>query len=333
MRHLSTSSSLRRIAVSVGEPAGIGPDVALAAAQHECWDSELVLIADKEMLQARAALLALDVSLVGYDPATPRPSGNGVLSFLHEPVLHRVEPSVPDSANAPAVLNALRRAALGCIEGEFDALVTAPVNKAVISNSGTPFLGHTEYLAELSGVERVVMLLAAKQLRVALETTHLPLSAVPSTISRDSILQTLRIMHADLSGKFGIEKPRISVLGLNPHAGEDGHLGKEELDIIIPAIEIARNEGIDASGPWPADTAFNQKLVNKTDAFLAMYHDQGLPVLKYASFGTAVNITLGLPFIRCSVDHGTAFDIAGTGEADASSFDEAIRTALTLIGA
>ncbi|MFK7830540.1 MAG: 4-hydroxythreonine-4-phosphate dehydrogenase PdxA [Congregibacter sp.] len=329
MRPLSTSSKLPRLAISAGEPAGIGPDTVLVNAQAD-WPAELVVIADRDMLESRARLLNLKVRLRDYDPASPRASVSGSISLIHEPLAVPSQVAIPDTRNAAGVLRALRRGADGCQSGEFDALVTAPINKAVINDSGTAFSGHTEFLAELTGAKHVVMLLTAKALRVALATTHLPLSQVPSAITTESLLGTLRIIHRDLVDRFAISAPRISVLGLNPHAGEGGHLGHEDAEVVAPAIEAAQAEGIRASGPWPADTAFNRKLLKETDAYLAMYHDQGLPVLKYASFGAAVNVTLGLPIIRCSVDHGTAFDVAGTGKADSSSLAEAIGTALEM---
>lgn len=328
-RPLSISNSIPRIAISAGEPAGIGPDVVLAAARRD-WPAELVVIADRQMLEARAALLGLDVQLVDYDATTERASSTGTLAILHEPLDSEARPGVAETRNAAGVLAALKRATEGCLSGEFAAMVTAPVNKAVISDSGVPFSGHTEYLAELTGTDQVVMLLAAGKLRVALATTHIPLSAVPAAITQSLLVDVLRVMHADLYEKFGIDSPKISVLGLNPHAGEGGHLGMEDIDVIAPAIAQVKAEGIEASGPWPADTAFNKRLSEQTDAYLAMYHDQGLPVLKYASFGAAVNITLGLPIVRTSVDHGTAFDLAGTGKADSSSFFAAIDSALEL---
>ena len=304
--------------------------MALAASQRD-WPAELVLIADQDMLKARAELLGLSPNFVDYDPAVPRASVAGSLSLLHEPLAATVTPGQALSENAVGVLAALHRATLGCLSGEFDAVVTAPVNKAVIANSGVPFSGHTEYLAQLTGAGQVVMLLAAKTLRVALATTHIPLAAVPAAITQTLLLDVLRVMNADLKSKFGIARPRISVLGLNPHAGEGGHLGMEDIDVITPALAQAASEGMHVSGPWPADTAFNSRLGAQTDAYLAMYHDQGLPVLKYASFGAAVNITLGLPIIRTSVDHGTAFDLAGSGDADPSSFFAAIESSLELI--
>jgi 4-hydroxythreonine-4-phosphate dehydrogenase len=319
-----------RIAVSAGEPAGIGPDIVLAAvAGGVDAGADLVVIADRSMLERRAALLGLKLSFVDGDDAGA--AGNGpTVRVLHEPLAAEVVPGKGDPRNAAGVLAALRRTAEGCLAGDFDAMVTAPVNKAVIADSGVPFSGHTEYLAELTHTPQVVMLLAAGALRVALATTHLPLAAVPAAVGRAPLLDILRILNNELQRRFAIAAPRISVLGLNPHAGEGGHLGTEDDAIIAPAIRAALAEGIDASGPWPADTAFNTTLAEKTDAYLAMYHDQGLPVLKFASFGAAVNITLGLPLIRTSVDHGTAFDIAGTGRADGGSFKAAVDLAVEL---
>jgi 4-hydroxythreonine-4-phosphate dehydrogenase len=320
-----------RIAVSAGEPAGIGPDIVLAAAAQETdAGADLIVIADRAMLERRAQLLGLTLSFAAWDDPDAGAGDGRTVRVLHEPLAAEVTPGKGDPRNAAGVLGALRRAAEGCLAGDFDAMVTAPVNKAVIADSGVPFSGHTEYLAELTGTPQVVMLLAAGTLRVALATTHLPLAAVPAAVSRAPLLEILRILHGDLRRRFAIDAPRISVLGLNPHAGEGGHLGHEDDAIIAPAIRAAQAEGIDASGPWPADTAFNRALAEKTDAYLAMYHDQGLPVLKYASFGAAVNITLGLPLIRTSVDHGTAFDIAGTGRADGGSFKAALDLAIEL---
>ena len=324
-----TSNKMLRLAVSAGDPSGVGPDVVVAAASGE-WDSELVVFGDGDMLKERADLLGLPLNLETYDPAVSRRSGNGTLSLIHTPLNEPAKPGVAQVANADVVVDVLRACAKGCMEGDFDAMVTAPVNKAVISDSGTPFSGHTEFLAELTGAEKVVMLLASGDLRVALATTHIPLRQVADAIDEDELVDVLRVMNADLKAKFGLSEPRISVLGLNPHAGEGGHLGMEDIEVVGPAIEAARNSGVNAVGPLPADTAFNAKLRETTDAYLAMYHDQGLPVLKYASFGAAVNITLGLPIIRTSVDHGTAFDIAGTGKASAASFIEAVRVAESL---
>jgi 4-hydroxythreonine-4-phosphate dehydrogenase len=282
------------------------------------------------MLSARAALLGKSIRCDDYDSTNTQSSARGSLSVLHTPLAVPSTPGKADTRNASGVLKALDQCIDGCVSGEFAAMVTAPVNKAVISDSGVAFSGHTEYLAERTGTDQVVMLLAAGDLRVALASTHVPLRAVPETINTALLLRILRVMDAELRRKFGIAKPRISVLGLNPHAGEGGHLGHEDAEVIAPAINAALDVGIDASGPWPADTAFNQRLRERSDAYLAMYHDQGLPVLKYASFGAAVNITLGLPIVRTSVDHGTALELAGTGTADPGSFIAAIESAVQI---
>ena len=281
-------------------------------------------------------MLGLSCSFVGYEEylnngLAEASSKSHLIPVLDVPLPVPCEPGKTNSANAPYVLEALTRGAVGCIDGEFSALVTAPIHKAIINESGIAFSGHTEFLANLSNVEHVVMLLAAKELRVALATTHLPLSAVPAAITRELVEGTLKLIHDEFVTKFAIAQPRISVLGLNPHAGEDGHLGREEIEVIEPAIGKARANGINATGPWPADTAFNPGLMSETDVYLAMFHDQGLPVLKYASFGSAVNITLGLPFTRISVDHGTALDLAGTGRASAASMREATRQACSFV--
>jgi len=319
-----------RIAITPGEPAGIGPDVTLAVAGR-AWDAELVAIAAPAMLASRARELGLDIELLPFSPQTPPVS--------HRPGSLRVQPvalAAPvrsgqlDPANAAAVLDALRGAVSGCQNGLFQAMVTGPVQKSVINDAGIPFVGHTEFLAAQTGTPRVVMMLATPELRVALATTHLPLRDVPAAITRDSLETTLRILHTDLRDRFGIAQPRIAVLGLNPHAGEGGHLGREELDTLNPVIEARRAAGLRLQGPLPADTAFNRAVLDHCDAVLAMYHDQGLPVLKYAGFGRAVNIPLGLPFIRTSVDHGTALDLAGSGRADPGSMQQALATALAL---
>ena len=318
------------VAVTAGDPAGIGPDIVLALARRD-WPVPLVAIADRDCLAARAARLGMDLHFDDYRPGTARaPSAAGRLCVYHRPLPQPVNAGTPDPGNAPAVLDWLRCAVRGCEAGDFAAMVTAPVSKAVIADSGTPFSGHTEYLAQLTGCDRVVMLLAAGELRVALATTHLPLSAVPAAITRESLRATLRILHAGLRRQFGLEAPRIAVLGLNPHAGESGRLGREEIDTIAPVIGELRGEGLELHGPLPADTAFAAVHHAPADAYLAMYHDQGLPVLKYAGFGHAVNITLGLPIIRSSVDHGTAFDIAGSGRADPESLFTAVESALDM---
>ncbi len=323
--------TLPRIAISTGDPAGVGPDVVLTALQDP-WPAELVVIADQDLLAQRAELLSIEVHLQSAPDSvqTPQPHTPGSVRVQHQPLATAVTPGLGEPRNAAGTLKALDQAIDGCRNGSFQAMVTAPVNKAVISDSGVPFSGHTEYLAEETGTEQVVMLLTGGDLRVALATTHIPLKAVPNAINTELLTTILHTMHRDLQSKFTLTAPRISVLGLNPHAGEGGHLGHEDSAIIAPAIAQAQAMGIQASGPWPADTAFNTRLRKETDAYLAMYHDQGLPVLKYASFGAAVNVTLGLPIVRTSVDHGTAYDLAGTGNADDSSFRAALQLAIDL---
>ncbi len=321
---------ISRIAITPGEPAGIGPDIALAVAQKP-WDAELVAICDPSLLRDRANLLGLDITLetidLTQDPAQHRP---GTLKVLPVPLAVPCQLGHLDPRNASSVVLSLHAAVEGCLNGDFAAMVTGPVQKSVINDAGIPFSGHTELLAEATGTARVVMMLATGSLRVALATTHLPLRAVPDAITADLLAETLTILHADLRTRFGIAAPRIAVLGLNPHAGEGGHLGSEEIDVIIPTLERLRASGMHLQGPLPADTAFNPKVLEHCDAVFAMYHDQGLPVLKHAGFGEAVNITLGLPIIRTSVDHGTALDLAGTGRATAGSLAAAIRQAILL---
>jgi 4-hydroxythreonine-4-phosphate dehydrogenase len=293
-----------RIALTSGEPAGVGPELCVRVAREPC-DAELVVIGDR--------------SLVAGAPRVE-----------HVPLARPVTPGRLDSGNARYVLAVLDRALAGCLSGEFDAMVTAPVQKSVINDAGVAFTGHTEYLAERSSIEHVVMMLVGGGLRVALATTHLPLAEVARAISADSLGKTLRVLDRDLRQRFRIARPRILVAGLNPHSGEAGHLGREDIEVIAPAIAAARAAGIDTSGPLPADTLFVPERLKGADAVLAMYHDQGLPVLKYASFGRGVNITLGLPFIRTSVDHGTALDLAGSGRADPGSLREALQLAIQL---
>lgn len=292
------------VALTSGEPAGIGPELCVRVA-HELQDAEVVVLGDRSLL-------------------------TGCPRVEHIPLARAAVPGRLDAANAPYVLALLDRAIDGCIKGEFDAMVTAPVQKSIINDAGIPFTGHTEYLAARAGVQQEVMMLVGGGMRVALATTHLPLAQVSANISRDSLLRILRVIDRDLRRRFGIAQPRIVVSGLNPHSGEGGHLGTEERDIIGPAIAAAAAEGIAASGPLPADTLFLPERLAEADCVLAMYHDQGLPVLKHAAFGKAVNVTLGLPFVRTSVDHGTALDIAGTGKADAGSLVEAVRLAVEL---
>ena len=324
-----------RLAITAGEPAGIGPELLLAIAR-EPSPAALVAIGDRDMLAARAEAVpgAGSVTLEPFDPAAPpSPHVPGCLPVLHVPLARPAQPGRLDPLNAAAVLATLDAAVDGCRDGRFAAMVTAPVQKSVIADAGFAFSGHTEYLAARCGVARVVMLLVAGTLRVALATTHLPLAAVPAAITAELLTATLEILHRDLRGRFGIDAPRIAVLGLNPHAGEGGHLGREEIDVIIPVLDALRAEGLDLAGPLPADTAFTPRALAGEDAVLAMYHDQGLPVLKHAGFGEAVNVTLGLPIVRTSVDHGTALDLAGTGKADAGSLRAAVRLAAELAGA
>ncbi|MGC9457759.1 MAG: 4-hydroxythreonine-4-phosphate dehydrogenase PdxA [Halothiobacillaceae bacterium] len=317
-----------RIAVTPGEPAGIGIDLA-AALRPDTFPVELVLVANADLLNERAASLGKPLSLEAHDPAAdPVP---GALRVLDVPLNHPARPGHVDPANAEYVLDCLRQAADGCLSGMFDAMVTGPVHKGVINDAGIPFTGHTEFLAERTG-GRPVMMLAAGDLRVALATTHLPLRAVADAISSESLDYILRQLHRELTERLGIEAPRILVAGLNPHAGEGGHLGDEELRIIGPLLERLRGEGMEVHGPLPADTLFTPRHLERADAVLAMYHDQGLPVLKHVGFGRAVNITLGLPIVRTSVDHGTALDLAGTGRADPGSFHEAIEMAIRFAG-
>ena len=321
-----------RIAITPGEPAGIGPDILLAVAQGS-WHAELVAVADPDLLQARAALLDLPLELLPLDlAAAPRPHTPGTLRLLPVALATPCRPGQLDPRNAPYVVATLQQAVDGCLRGDFSAMVTAPVQKSVINDAGIPFSGHTEFLAAATGTPRVVMMLATPAMRVALATTHLPLAAVPAAITRELLLETLDILVRDLAGKFGLAQPRVAVLGLNPHAGEGGHMGREEIDTIIPALEQLRARGMQLLGPLPADTAFNPKVLQQCDAVFAMYHDQGLPVLKYAGFGNAINITLGLPIVRTSVDHGTALDLAGSGKADAGSLAQALTHAIGMSG-
>ena len=320
--------ALPRIAVTAGEPAGIGPDLicALAATGHA---AELIIIGDPELLANRAALLGCEVSIREYDPeATPQPAQAGELLVAPVALPAPCTAGSLNPDNGPYVLQTLQRAADGCLQGEFSGVVTTPVQKSTIAESGTPFSGHTEFFAEQCGTALPVMLLCADNLRVALVTTHLALTDVPKAITAERVGTITRTLHKDLQRLFGIAEPRIAVLGLNPHAGESGQLGREEIDIIIPTLDALRDAGLNLIGPLPADTAFNQDKLTGFDAVLAMYHDQGLPVLKHAGFGKAVNVTLGLPIVRTSVDHGTALDLAGSGLADAGSMRAALQLAI-----
>ncbi len=316
-----------RLIVTTGEPAGVGPDLALAAALAD-WPSELVFAGDPNLLSARASLLGLRLTLsIWQGDAPPAPHRAGTLPVLPVSLARAVEPGRPDPANARYVLDLLDAAAERCLAGRFDAMVTAPVQKSTINDAGIPFRGHTEYLAAKGGGAHPVMLLVAGRLRVALATTHLPLAEVPRAITRESLERTAVVLDRGLREDFAIPAPRILVCGLNPHAGEGGHLGREEIEIIRPAVESLAARGLAVAGPVPADTAFTPGSLERADAVLAMYHDQGLPVIKHSGFGGAVNVTLGLPFRRASVDHGTALDLAGTGRADPGSLFEAIRLA------
>jgi 4-hydroxythreonine-4-phosphate dehydrogenase len=319
-----------RIVVTTGEPAGVGPELSLAAALLD-WPCEIVFAGDPDLLAERALLLGLPLKPAEWRAgASPRAHRAGTLPVLAAKLARPALPGHPDPANARYVLATLDAAAEGCLAGRFAAMVTAPVQKSAINDAGIAFQGHTEYLAAKAGGAHPVMLLVAGRLRVALATTHLPLAEVPHRLTRETLGRTLGVLDAGLRESLGIAKPRILVCGLNPHAGEGGHLGREEIDVIGPSLEAARAQGIDASGPVPADTAFTPASLAGADAVLAMYHDQGLPVIKYAGFGHAVNVTLGLPFHRASVDHGTALDLAGTGRADPGSLFAAIRLAQTL---
>jgi len=318
------------IAVTPGEPAGIGPDLLLALAARGL-EQPLVALACPRLLAGRARRLGLAIRLDELTPgrAPPAPAP-GRLAVWPVPLPAAVEPGRPDPANARTLLAALDLAVEGCLDGRFAALVTGPLSKAVINDAGIAFSGHTEYLAARCGALHPVMLLAGGGMRVALATTHLPLRAVADALDQSRVESVLRVLDRDLRARFGIDRPRILVLGLNPHAGESGHLGDEEVRVIAPVLSRLRAEGMTLDGPLPADTAFTPQRLSRADAVLAMYHDQGLPVLKHASFGLAVNITLGLPIVRSSVDHGTAYDLAGTGRADAGSLREAIRCAAAL---
>ena len=320
-----------RVVITPGEPAGVGPDLVIALAQ-QAWPAELVVCADPALLLERAALLQLPLSLREYQPdVSAQPQAEKTLTILPIKLHSKALPGQLDVNNGAYVVDTLARACDGCLSGEFAALITGPVHKGIINDSGVPFTGHTEFFAERSHRDRVVMMLATEELRVALATTHLPLLDVPAAITPQTLTEVITILDHDLRTKFGIDEPQIYVCGLNPHAGEGGHMGREEIDVIIPTLESLRQQGIHLIGPLPADTLFQPKYLEHADAVLAMYHDQGLPVLKYQGFGRAVNITLGLPFIRTSVDHGTALDLAATGIADVGSFRTALNLAIKMI--
>jgi 4-hydroxythreonine-4-phosphate dehydrogenase len=330
LRRDQESLKTKRLVVTTGEPAGIGPELALAAALTD-WPAELVFAGDPDLLAARAQSLGLRLTPSAWQPdAPPAPHREGTLPVLAARLAREVVAGHPDPANARYVLALLDAAAEGCLAGRFDAMVTAPVQKATINDAGIPFPGHTEYLAAKAAGTHPVMLLVAGRLRIALATTHLPLAEVPRAITRESLERTALVLDRGLREDFRIAAPRILVCGLNPHAGEGGHLGREEIEVIAPAVAALAAQGLAVTGPVPADTAFTPHSLERADVVLAMYHDQGLPVIKHAGFGNAVNVTLGLPFRRVSVDHGTALDLAGTGRADPGSLFEAIRLAARL---
>ena len=323
-------NKILRLALTPGEPAGIGPDLVVTLAQQP-HPHELIAVADPALLTARAQQLGLSITLETFDANTSaQPHQPGRLKVLPVALHNSVATGHLDKHNAAYVLETLRQATLGCMAGNFDALITAPVHKGIINDAGIKFSGHTEFLAELTHTPQVVMMLATPGLRVALATTHLPLREVADAITAPLLEEVIRILQRDLIEKFGIATPRIFVCGLNPHAGEGGHLGHEDDLIIAPVLEKLRGEGMQLIGPLPADTLFVPKYLDHADAVLAMYHDQGLPVLKHKGFGNAVNVTLGLPIIRTSVDHGTALELAGTGKADSGSLSYAITTAIEM---
>ncbi|WP_251358182.1 4-hydroxythreonine-4-phosphate dehydrogenase PdxA [Kangiella sp. TOML190] len=323
-----------RILLTAGEPAGIGPEILVKIAQ-EPFDAELIACADAELLTQTAKELGLPLQLIPFEANTPpRTQQPSQIKIIEVPLSQQSIAGQLNRANADYVLNTLRIAAQMALDSQVNAIVTGPVHKGIINDAGIAFSGHTEFFADKAGVEKVVMMLATEGLRVALATTHLPLSQVPKAITPQLLEEVITIICHEMKFKFGLEKPRIMVLGLNPHAGENGHLGREELDILIPTLEALREKlAAELIGPIPADTGFNPKLLADTDCVLAMYHDQGLPVLKYKGFGNAINITLGLPFIRTSVDHGTGLDIAGQNLADIGSMRYAINSTIDLIKA
>ncbi|MFW1677463.1 4-hydroxythreonine-4-phosphate dehydrogenase PdxA [Pontibacter sp. JAM-7] len=314
----------RRLVITAGEPAGIGPDLCIQIAQQG-HPHELIVIADPQLIRDRAQQLGLPLTICDYQAEQPpRASQAGELTVCPVPLKVTTKAGQLNPANADYVLTTLTRATQGCLNTEFDAMITAPVHKGVINDAGIAFTGHTEFLEQLTQSEKVVMMLATAELRVALVTTHLPLRDVADTITPELLRQIIRVLHYDLQQSFGLADPHILVAGLNPHAGEGGHLGREEIEIIEPTLDELRQEGLQLTGPLPADTLFTAKHLEHADAVLAMYHDQGLPVLKFQGFGRAANITLGMPIIRTSVDHGTALDLAGTGKADCGSLLTAI---------
>ncbi len=322
-----------RIVITSGEPAGVGPDACVTLAQTS-WETDLVIAGDASLLRTTAASLDLPLTIEPYDPRQAATSHRGgTLKVLQIPTRHEVAAGQPDARNAAYVIEMLDRACDGCLNGEFAAMVTAPVQKSILMDAGYAFSGHTEYLAARTRAALPVMLLLSDRLRVALVTTHLALADVPHAITRERLRATLRIVNLDLERYFSLANPRIAVLGLNPHAGEGGHLGREEIDVIAPVIQELRAEGLRIAGPVPADTAFTPRFLEHVDVVVAMYHDQGLPVIKHVGFGNAVNMTMGLPILRTSVDHGTALTLARTGKADSGSLSAALALAVELASA
>jgi 4-hydroxythreonine-4-phosphate dehydrogenase len=318
------------IAITSGEPAGIGPEL-MGAIRAEDFPARLVIIGDQEFLQQRCATTGRRLHVITHHPGVEpqQPCVEGIQVALRRPALA----GQLDAANAAYVLETLDIACQGCLDGRFDAMVTAPVQKDIINAGGIAFTGHTEYLAAMCGVDKPIMMLASDSLRVALATTHLPLRDVADAIDGQELEYIISVLHSDLQSRFGLREPHIKVCGLNPHAGENGYLGREEIDIISPAIEAMRARGINVSGPYPADTVFTPASLQDADVILAMYHDQGLPVLKHTGFSNAINTTLGMPIIRSSVDHGTALSLAGSGRADPGSLFAAIHSAIEQVAA
>jgi len=317
------------ISITAGEPAGIGADI-IANLEPQQFDARLVVIGDKTLLETRTRALGSNIEFVEFKPAAGS-HNQGIIELIHQPLASECKPGLLDATNAAYVLNLLRRACQGCLQNEFDAMVTAPVQKDIINDAGIAFTGHTEFLAELCKAPKPVMLLAAEKLRVALLTTHLPLREVADKVSHELILEIVGIIDHDLKQRFGLSNPHIKVCGLNPHAGEGGYLGREEIDSIYPAIQELQAQKLNVTGPYPADTVFTPRGLSDADVVLAMFHDQGLPVLKHVGFHRAINTTLGLPIIRTSVDHGTALDLAGTANADPGSLMAAIDSAISQV--
>jgi len=322
--------SIPRIVITPGDPAGIGPDIAIQAAQ-QAWPAELVVIADEELIKQRAQQINQPINLIQCDiNQAPEAHQPGNLKIIPVMLNMEAQPGKLNPANSWYVIRSLETAVTLCESGAANAMVTGPVNKLVINKTGVPFTGHTEFLAKRCNIEHTVMMFVTEHMKVALATTHVPIAKLPAAINKKSLRSTITVLANELKKRFNIPSPKIFVCGLNPHAGEGGYLGNEEIEIITPLLDEMRKEGFDLIGPLPADTLFTPKYLQQADAILSMYHDQALPIVKYASFGHAVNITLGLPFIRTSVDHGTAVDIAGKGAADAGSMAAAIELAIKL---